>query len=1532
MIYISQIINNCTELCVPTYRGESLSSILNKICEKNSISFEETDSITYAVTDNTYYFSVSEEWVKSLFSATDGITYDPDNGIFSGNGSGGITCEEAQDCVGTILQDSSSVVFIYNDTSPFISASVPSTYVRGLFSAGSGITYDSLTGQISNANTFISGLSKSTNTVRLGQTVGEAGNPAAFTVNTEIPLGDYSLALNNKTGTGTSSSSFTFSTGNSTGSSKSTLNISAKDTARLQLAVDNTIGIADINILGQSLVDQGSIGYTVVGTGGYFFQDMRGSTTHSAVQIGGSDSQKWLTNGDTLIGMFGTKNTGFGGITSPQAHIHLNPSTASTIPLIIPAGVDPSSFWVEGSVWQGNDLHMYARLGGVKKQLDNDYNFTPDSFIQNQFLVDQVADYRITGHALIGDYLQMGAGARLVAGSSGASLHIKESITPAYGADLRLRSLRFFDDSIPNSSVLNSRVYSEDATTLTFAGTKIRFRTSNIDIDKQDTSIYVGGKDVYFQGTNIPTSNILSFYRSDTAAIGVESSIGFDAKDDDGTRKRYGRIRMVTSAVTAGSHSGDMYFETTNSGVASTKMRIGSSGKVYITTLDTDGTAPVTSGTERMVTCDGNGMLSFQTIPSGGGGGSSSLSAITAATATNSIDNLNYGQTWNWSTLNSTALKLSTASTAATSANQKILEISLSGANATSAGTYGAYITNAHTGGSTSTNFGIYSTSNGSPHTNVGARFETTSSTSSPLFNTALWLDASGAVNNRALFIGSGDIYASCGQARFNTAVTTGTGLSSSGIVHYSPLLTTGIGTYYFTDSITSGTMVEYEVQANNSATGSKALYVTRSFAHSNSGVTTYGAYITNTHTGTSSTNIASYFSASGGTTNTAAYFDSGSIIMNTLTNSSSQDRLVGQISSSKILGYITVGSGLSLSGGVLSATGGGGSDTNFAISDLTASGDRTHGWGGFDLTISNIAELSLAATTFASIDSPLVYLPSITNVSTQDRLVGQDSSDGSVGYITVGSGLDLTSGTLSVTAAGGTVTSFSAGTLSPLFTTSVATSTTTPALTFALSNASANTWFGNNTGSAASPAYNSAGTISSVNDTNITLALGGTPANSVLNSVSFTMGWTGTLAVSRGGTAISSYAVGDLLVASGTTTLSKLAVGTNGQLLRSNGTTLEYFTPSYISSAITSLGGLTTATQTFGTGTSGSDFNISSGGGVHTFNIPDASASARGLITTGSQTLEGYKTYNLGMVINETGADSDFRVESDGNANAIFVDASTNRVGLFTAAPAYPVDITGNTYIQSGSLGVGLAPSTAAGITLGGSAYTSAGLLLLPSVSGTAGTSPSILSIGGTLVEASSGTHAILAGLHATVPTIVSGAATVTNAATVYIANQTSATVTGANHALLVNAGRSTFGGDIYQTSASSYSTGGYYLLVRNQTSGRLEIVEPDVVSIDPQSGSSYTLTLADKGGMVTMTNAGANTLQIPNNTSVAFSIGTQILIHQEGAGQTTISGAAGVTLDSADGALKIRAQYGMATLIKKSTNTWAVFGDLTT
>lgn len=61
----------------------------------------------------------------------------------------------------------------------------------------------------------------------------------------------------------------------------------------------------------------------------------------------------------------------------------------------------------------------------------------------------------------------------------------------------------------------------------------------------------------------------------------------------------------------------------------------------------------------------------------------------------------------------------------------------------------------------------------------------------------------------------------------------------------------------------------------------------------------------------------------------------------------------------------------------------------------------------------------------------------------------------------------------------------------------------------------------------------------------------------------------------------------------------------------------------------ITSLNALTDATQTFATGTSGTDVAFVSATGVHTLNIPSASATARGVVTTGTQTIAGAKTFS---------------------------------------------------------------------------------------------------------------------------------------------------------------------------------------------------------------------------------------------------------------------------------------------------------------
>jgi len=91
----------------------------------------------------------------------------------------------------------------------------------------------------------------------------------------------------------------------------------------------------------------------------------------------------------------------------------------------------------------------------------------------------------------------------------------------------------------------------------------------------------------------------------------------------------------------------------------------------------------------------------------------------------------------------------------------------------------------------------------------------------------------------------------------------------------------------------------------------------------------------------------------------------------------------------------------------------------------------------------------------------------------------------------------------------------------------------------------------------------------------------------------------------------------------------------------------------------------------------------------------------------------------------------------------------------------------------------------------------------------------------------------------------------------------------------------------------------------------------------------ANYTLVLGDAGESIEMNVASANTLTVPLNSSVAFPVGTTILLIQVGAGQTTITPTAGVTVNATPG-LKLRAQWSVATLIKRGTDVWIVAGDV--
>ena len=108
---------------------------------------------------------------------------------------------------------------------------------------------------------------------------------------------------------------------------------------------------------------------------------------------------------------------------------------------------------------------------------------------------------------------------------------------------------------------------------------------------------------------------------------------------------------------------------------------------------------------------------------------------------------------------------------------------------------------------------------------------------------------------------------------------------------------------------------------------------------------------------------------------------------------------------------------------------------------------------------------------------------------------------------------------------------------------------------------------------------------------------------------------------------------------------------------------------------------------------------------------------------------------------------------------------------------------------------------------------------------------------------------------------------------------------------------------------------------------------VDPALVGryagINAQTGTTYTPVLSDEGKLVTITNAAAITITLPQNSSLAFPIGGRFDTVGLGAGLVTFAAGSGSTLVGTP-SLVTRAQYSVVSVVKISTNGWLVVGDL--
>lgn len=175
---------------------------------------------------------------------------------------------------------------------------------------------------------------------------------------------------------------------------------------------------------------------------------------------------------------------------------------------------------------------------------------------------------------------------------------------------------------------------------------------------------------------------------------------------------------------------------------------------------------------------------------------------------------------------------------------------------------------------------------------------------------------------------------------------------------------------------------------------------------------------------------------------------------------------------------------------------------------------------------------------------------------------------------------------------------------------------------------------------------------------------------------------------------------------------------------------------------------------------------------------------------------------------------------------------------------------------------------------------------------------------------------------------------------------------------ALSANAQMNTFGGiglrvndtTTYQANAAAYHTAGYYdIYFNNQATNDhwdvwngssydhiFAFGQGGDVTITPVVNTftaDHTLALTDVNdaslGQVRMNLTGtANNVTVPPNASVAFAIGAEISVVQQGTGVTTVVQGSGVTITPPVGGNLVSPGQGQAMVLKKTgTNTWDLY-----
>lgn len=223
--------------------------------------------------------------------------------------------------------------------------------------------------------------------------------------------------------------------------------------------------------------------------------------------------------------------------------------------------------------------------------------------------------------------------------------------------------------------------------------------------------------------------------------------------------------------------------------------------------------------------------------------------------------------------------------------------------------------------------------------------------------------------------------------------------------------------------------------------------------------------------------------------------------------------------------------------------------------------------------------------------------------------------------------------------------------------------------------------YFISSTGSA--PQWSAPAALTKTNDTNVTLTLGGSASTALLNAASLTLGWSGQLAVGRGGTGLSAGTSGGIPYFSSTSAMTSSALLAANAIVLGGGAGAAPATTTTGTGVVTALGVNTGTAGAFvvnggalGTPSSGTVTNLTGTASININGTVGATTANTGAFTTLSAT--GVTTVQAGTAA----------------LPAITTTGDTNTGIFFPAADVVGVSTGGSERVRidsSGNVGIGL-------------------------------------------------------------------------------------------------------------------------------------------------------------------------------------------------------------------------------------------------